>query len=407
MGSSHVEFEQLGSVTGGPYVRPVALCAIVIAIVMAVLATGCAAHGPRADAIAGTPDGKSQSSGEAPQQEVEIDMANCREIYFAGGCFWGVEEYFSRITGVADATSGYANGTVANPSYEQVCSHATGHAETVRVTYDPSIVSLKTLTEQLFKIIDPTSVNRQGNDVGDQYRTGVYYVDKEDRALLQEVFDAEQQKHDRAIAVELMPLACFYEAEEYHQDYLQKNPGGYCHVDFCSLADVKTEQELAAEAGGGTAGAGSLNPTRYSKPDEAELRSTLTDEQYEITQNDGTERAFSGAYWNTYERGIYVDVVTGEPLFSSSDKFESGCGWPSFSKPIDPAVIAERLDTSHGMHRVEARSRVGDSHLGHVFTDGSADAGGLRYCIDSAALSFIPYDEMDAAGYGDLKDLCE
>ncbi|HAM16492.1 MAG TPA: peptide-methionine (R)-S-oxide reductase [Eggerthellaceae bacterium] len=385
--------------------KPIALCAIVVAI--AALAVGCAFPGSSVGAGTGTPSGKGRLLGEAPQQEVDIDMANCKGIYFAGGCFWGVEEYFSRIPGVADATSGYANGTVENPSYEQVCSHTTGHTEAVRVTYDPSVVSLGTLTEQLFKIIDPTSVNRQGNDVGDQYRTGVYYVDEADLAVLQEVFDAEQRKHDRAIAVELMPLACFYEAEEYHQDYLQKNPGGYCHVDFGSLADVKTVQESEAEvASSGGATMGSLDPSNYSKPGEAELRSMLTDEQYEITQNDGTERAFTGAYWNTFERGIYVDIVTGEPLFSSSDKFESGCGWPSFSKPIDPAVVEEYLDTSHGMHRTEVRSRVGDSHLGHVFTDGRADAGGLRYCIDSAALRFIPYDEMDAAGYGDLKGLC-
>ena len=391
--------------------KPIALCTIAIAIAVIALTTGCAAPNSSVGAAAemsgkgnGTPD-------EAPQQEVEIDMANCREVYFAGGCFWGVEEYFSRIPGVADATSGYANGTVANPSYEQVCSHTTGHAEAVRITYDPGIVSLRALAEQLFKIIDPTSVNRQGNDVGDQYRTGVYYVDEADLTVLQEVFDAERLKLGRAIAVELEPLACFYEAEEYHQDYLQKNPGGYCHVDFSSLADVKTEcgPEAGAASGGGaaTGSTGSLDPSNYSKPGEAELRSTLTDEQYEVTQNDGTERAFTGAYWNTYERGLYVDVVTGEPLFSSSDKFESGCGWPSFSRPIDPAVVAERLDTSHGMHRTEVRSRVGDSHLGHVFTDGPADAGGLRYCIDSAALRFVPYDEMDAAGYGDLKDLCE
>ena len=333
----------------------------------------------------------------------EIDMDNLREIYFAGGCFWGVEEYFSRIPGVADATNGYANGTVENPSYEQVCSHTTGHAETVRVSYDPSIISLKTLTEQYFGIIDPMSLNRQGNDVGDNYRTGVFYVDEADLDVLEAVFATVQAAYDEPIVVELEPLTCFYEAEDYHQDYLVKNPGGYCHITFESLADVKTEQELAIEAA--EQPGGSLDPARYAKPDNETLTSTLTPLQYEITQLDGTETAFTGEYWDNFERGIYVDIVTGEPLFVSSDKFESGCGWPSFAAPIDDDVLTEVTDTSHGMVRTEVRSRVGDSHLGHVFEDGPSELGGLRYCIDSAALEFIPFDEMDARGYGDLKPL--
>ena len=175
-----------------------------------------------------------------------------REIYLAGGCFWGVEEYFSLVPGVADAVSGYANGSTESPTYEQVCTGATGHAETVRVTYDPAIVSLKTLVEQLFAIIDPLSVNRQGNDVGSQYRTGVYYADPADEPAIRAVFDAEQARRDGPIATELGPLECFYEAEEYHQDYLRKNRGGYCHVNFASLSDVRTERAeptVAAPAG--------------------------------------------------------------------------------------------------------------------------------------------------------------
>ena len=344
------------------------------------------------------------SRGGYTHRSKEIDMDSCKEIYFAGGCFWGVEEYFSRIPGVADAVSGYANGTVENPSYEEVCNHTTGHAETVRVTYDPSIVSLKTLCEQFFKIIDPLSLNRQGNDVGNNYRTGAYYVDEADYEVLRAVFEAEQAKYDEPMVVELEPLTCFYEAETYHQDYLLKNPSGYCHISFESLADVRTEQELAIEAA--EQPGGSLDPARYSKPDDATLASTLTPLQYEVTQAEGTEQAFTGEYWDFFERGIYVDIVTGEPLFVSTDKFESGCGWPSFAMPIDDDVIVETTDTSHGMVRTEVKSRVGHSHLGHVFDDGPSELGGLRYCIDSAALEFIPYDEMDARGYGDLKPLC-
>ena len=364
-------------------------------------------RGALESAAAGTLEPASSQTRTTPiansRWKREIDMDNVKEIYFAGGCFWGVEEYFSRIPGVADAVNGYANGWVENPSYEQVCNHTTGHAETVRVTYDPSIVSLKTLTEQYFKIIDPLSLNRQGNDVGDNYRTGVFYVDEADIPVLQAVFEAEQAKYDEPMVVELEPLTCFYEAENYHQDYLLKNPSGYCHISFESLADVKTEQELALEAA--EQPGGSLDPERYTRPDDETLATTLTPLQIEVTQLDGTETAFTGEYWDNFERGIYVDIVTGEPLFVSSDKFESGCGWPSFAAPIDEEVLVEVTDTSHGMVRTEVRSRVGDSHLGHVFDDGPAELGGLRYCIDSAALEFIPYDEMDARGYGDLKPL--
>lgn len=333
------------------------------------------------------------NSSEAEMEKKTAAASGLRDVYFAGGCFWGVEEYFSRIPGVSGVTAGYANGRTENPKYQDVCSGDTGFAETVHVRYDPSLVSLRTLAEHFFKIIDPVSVNRQGNDTGSQYRTGMYFVDGEDEKVLASVMAAVQKEYDRPLAVELMPLKNYYPAEEYHQDYLKKHPGGYCHISFDSLRELEGKK------------AGSLDPARYARPSDGELKKKLTPEEYDVTQNAGTERPFTGKYWKNTRRGIYVDVATGEPLFSSSDKFETGCGWPGFAKPIEPSVVTEHEDRSHGMDRVEVRSRSGRSHLGHVFTDGPKDRGGLRYCINSAALRFIPYEEMDREGYGDLKNL--
>lgn len=311
----------------------------------------------------------------------ERDMQ--REIVFAGGCFWGVQEYFSRIPGVVSTTVGYAQSNVPNPDYRQVCSGRTGAVEAVRILFNPGRVSLGQLARRFFQIIDPLAVNRQGNDMGTQYRTGVYYRDETEKEILEAVFREEENKYRARLAVELLPLRNFYPAEKYHQDYLKKNPGGYCHINFESL------EEPLAESGGS-----------YKKPDAAELKRQLSPEAWHITQENGTEPPFSGEYWNFDKPGIYVDVVSGEPLFSSADKFPSSCGWPSFSASLDRDAITEKPDFSHGMRRTEVRSKLADSHLGHVFNDGPADRGGLRYCINSAALRFIPEAEMEKAGYG-------
>lgn len=326
-----------------------------------------------------------------PNKNLSFDEKNLNEIWLAGGCFWGVEAYMSRVYGVYDVTSGYANGNTENPTYEEVCTGTTGYAETVHVKYDPARVNLEKLLTYYFKIIDPTLLNQQGNDRGEQYRTGIYYQNAEDKAVIAKVVAQEQKRFDKPIVTEVEPLKNFTLAEEYHQDYLEKNPNGYCHVEFDSLKN----QEVPSL----------IDPARYPKPSDAEIKAKLTKEQYEVTQGNGTERAFSNEYWNNFDPGIYVDVVTGEPLFSSADKYESGCGWPSFTKPIDPAVVKEYKDTSYNMVRTEVRSRAGNSHLGHVFDDGPVDKGGLRYCINSAAITFIPEADMDTAGYGYLKHL--
>lgn len=319
-----------------------------------------------------------------PNDGVEYDMDKLKEIYLAGGCFWGIEAYMERIYGVYDVTSGYANGKTENPKYEDLIYHNSGHAETVHVLYDPEKVTLRTLLTYYFKVIDPTSVNKQGNDRGVQYRTGIYYTNEADLPAINEAIAKEQKKYTQKIAVEVVPLQQFYLAEEYHQDYLEKNPNGYCHIDLNTVNDVV------------------VDPTLYPKPSDVDLKQKLTPLQYDITQKSETERAFSNEYWDTFDAGIYVDVATGEPLFSSKDKYESGCGWPSFTQPITPEVVHFEKDTRYNMVRTEVRSRSGDSHLGHVFEDGPAEAGGLRYCINSASIRFVPLEKMEELGYGYL-----
>ncbi len=310
-------------------------------------------------------------------------------IYLAGGCFWGVEEYMSRIAGVYDATSGYANGTTENPTYSEVLSGNTGHAETVRVLYNPQQVGLDVLLEKFFKVVDPTTHNRQGNDVGASYRSGVYYVNEEDLPVIEAQIEKLDEEYEQPIVTEVMPLQNFGEAEEYHQDYLKNNTTGYCHID---LSAVGTVSEMIASQ-------------EYAVPSDEELQQTLTELQYAVTQEDGTEPPFDNEYDTNKDVGLYVDIVTGEPLFLSIHKYDSGTGWPSFTRPIVEDAVTEHEDRGFGSVRTEIRSSEGDSHLGHVFTDGPDDRGGLRYCMNSAALRFVPYNEMPQQGYGYLQHL--
>lgn len=318
-------------------------------------------------------------------------MEKQSEIYLAGGCFWGTEHFLKQIRGVESTEAGYANGNTKNPTYEEVCHNNTGFAETVKVVYNPQEVSLGLILDLYFKTIDPTSINRQGNDRGSQYRTGIYYTNPADLPVIRNAISALEKNYVKPIVVEVEPLKNFYKAEGYHQDYLDKHPGGYCHISPQLF-------ELARRANA---------QTTYKKKDDATLRSILSPEQYAVTQKSATEPAFHNEYWQEKREGIYVDVTTGEPLFISTDKFDSGCGWPSFSKPIDKNLIEEKLDASHGMIRMEVRSKTGDAHLGHVFTDGPKDKGGLRYCINSASLRFIPKEKMKAEGYGAYLPLLE
>jgi peptide methionine sulfoxide reductase msrA/msrB len=306
-----------------------------------------------------------------------------KEIYLAGGCFWGTEKYLSLVPGVLSTDVGYANGNTENPTYEEVCHKNTGHAECVRVFYNPLQVSLTYLLSLYYEVINPTSINRQGGDTGTQYRTGVYYVEQQDLQVIDSSITELQTHYEKPIAIEVLPLKNYYIAEEYHQKYLDKNPNGYCHIGVDKFEYAKKAKEI-----------------RYTRKTKDELKKLLNEEQFEVTQNSKTEPPFRNAYFDNFEEGIYVDITTGEPLFVSTDKFESGCGWPSFSKPIDSSLIEERMDGSHGMRRVEVRTANSDSHLGHVFEDGPKEQGGLRYCINSASLTFIPKQEMEERGYG-------
>jgi peptide methionine sulfoxide reductase msrA/msrB len=309
------------------------------------------------------------------------------EIYLAGGCFWGTEKYLGAVHGATATDVGYANGKTENPSYEEVCSKNTGHAETVHVVYDPTKVSLSFLLELYYQAINPVSVNRQGGDTGSQYRTGIYYINHDDEPVIMESIANLQKKYEKPVAIEVKPLENYYLAETYHQKYLDKNPNGYCHI---GVEKIKK------------AGQSIVDPHLYEAPTKAEMNKKLSPIQFDVTQNSQTEPPFHNEFWNHFDRGIYVDLTTGEPLFLSSDKFESGCGWPSFSKPIDPNVILEKEDSSHGMKRVEVRGRTGNDHLGHVFEDGPEELGGQRYCINSAALRFIPAEQMEEQGYAYL-----
>jgi peptide methionine sulfoxide reductase msrA/msrB len=365
--------------------------------------------------------------------------AGTRTAVFAGGCFWCTESDFEKVPGVIDAVSGYTGGHVANPSYEEVSSGGTGHVEAVKVIYDPTKVTYAQLLDWFWRHVDPTDAGGQFVDRGSQYRSVIFYADEEQHLLAEASRKnlAASGRFSKPIVTEIRPLGPFYPAEDFHQNYYKKNPVRYHYYRWNSGRDQFLEriwgkvkdvppQERVKSGSGDKPGAmatpagmtktedtmtkpesGSMQAAKkYTIPDDAELRRRLTPLQYEVTREGGTEPAFRNAYWDNHQAGIYVDIISGEPLFSSTDKFDSGTGWPSFTRPLVPGNIVEKKDRSFFMVRTEVRSRHAGSHLGHVFDDGPPPTG-LRYCINSAALRFVPVADLEKEGYGQFMKLFE